>query len=220
MKPAEYDAWYDTPRGHWIGDAEFRLLHRLLASRRPETLLDVGCGTGWFSRRFADAGFAVTGVDVDEESLAWARARGGARIEYRIGDARQLPFQDKSFDCVASIAALCFVDDWPRAIREIARVCRRRFVLGLLHRHGLLWREKGRGDSGSSYAGAHWRTRAEIEATLHALPVRDVKFRYAVFDPAASILARVLERIVPSRVPLGSFLAVAANLVDEPRQSA
>jgi hypothetical protein len=89
---------------------------------------------------------------------------------------------------------------------------RRRFVPGLLHRHSLLWREKGRGDSGSSYAGAHWHTRAEVEAVLQSLPVRDARFGYAVFDPAASILARVLERIVPSRIPLGSFLAVTADV--------
>lgn len=211
MKPAEYDAWYDSPRGRWIGDTEFRLLQRLLAPKQGETLLDVGCGTGWFSRRFGEAGLRVTGVDVNEESLAWARARSGPRVEYRIGDARRLPFEDKSFDCVTSIAALCFVDDWPRAIREIARVCRRRFVLGLLHRHSLLWREKGR-DPRSSYAGAHWHNRAEIEAVLETLPARNTEFGYAVFVPSASTLARALERIVPSRVPLGSFLAVASDL--------
>ncbi len=30
MTPADYDAWYDTPRGHWIGTREFALLARLL----------------------------------------------------------------------------------------------------------------------------------------------------------------------------------------------
>jgi len=59
MTPAEYDAWYDSPRGRWIGETEFRLLQRLLALRPGETLLDVGCGSGWFTRRFAAAGKAA-----------------------------------------------------------------------------------------------------------------------------------------------------------------
>ena len=49
MQAAEYDAWYDTPRGRWIGETEFLLLHRLLEPRSSESLLDAGCGTGWFT---------------------------------------------------------------------------------------------------------------------------------------------------------------------------
>jgi len=71
MKPEQYDAWYRTPRGAWIGDTEFRLLLRLLAPQRGETLLDVGCGTGYFTRRCArEAGLQATGVDPDPQWLA------------------------------------------------------------------------------------------------------------------------------------------------------
>jgi protein-L-isoaspartate O-methyltransferase len=46
MNPADYDAWYDTPRGRWIGDTEYALAARLLAPQAGDSLLDVGCGTG------------------------------------------------------------------------------------------------------------------------------------------------------------------------------
>lgn len=46
--PAAYEAWYHTPRGHWIGDLEFILLQNLLRPEADASLLDVGCGTcGW-----------------------------------------------------------------------------------------------------------------------------------------------------------------------------
>ncbi len=52
----DYDAWYDSPRGRWIGEVEFELLARQLATKAGASLLDVGCGSGWFTRRLAAAG--------------------------------------------------------------------------------------------------------------------------------------------------------------------
>ena len=78
MTPAEYDAWYDSPRGRWIGETEFRLLQRLLALRPGETLLDVGCGSGWFTRRFAAAGdCGVTGRKIIVDTYGGKGSHGG-----------------------------------------------------------------------------------------------------------------------------------------------
>ena len=65
MTPKEYDAWYDSPYGRWTGNAEFELLCSHLNTTPGTSLLDVGCGTGWFTRRLAAAGLEVTGLDVD-----------------------------------------------------------------------------------------------------------------------------------------------------------
>lgn len=46
MKPADYDAWYDTPRGRWIGETEYALAARMLTAQPDDSLLDVGCGKG------------------------------------------------------------------------------------------------------------------------------------------------------------------------------
>jgi hypothetical protein len=73
--PEHYDSWCRTPRGAWIGEVEFRQLVDLLRPRPGESLLDVGCGTGWFSRRFArEAGLRVTGIDPDAQWLAFAQS--------------------------------------------------------------------------------------------------------------------------------------------------
>jgi ubiquinone/menaquinone biosynthesis C-methylase UbiE len=64
MNAADYDAWYRTARGAWIGEFECRLLQRLPQAEPGESLLDVGCGTGYFTRRFAaKSGLHVVGLD-------------------------------------------------------------------------------------------------------------------------------------------------------------
>ena len=74
MQPEQYDAWYATQRGAWIGEEEYRLIASLLAPRPGETLLDAGCGTGYFTRRFAaDAADGnVVGADIDPVMLRFA----------------------------------------------------------------------------------------------------------------------------------------------------
>lgn len=211
MTPAQYDAWYDTPRGRWVGETEFRLLRRLAAPQPGETLLDVGCGTGWFTRRFAaGSGWNITGVDNDTARLGFARAHG-RNERYLEGDARALPFADASMDCVISVAALCFIDDWPRALSEMARVARRRIVVGLLNRHSLLWLEKGRNGGAGGYRGARWHTAAEIGAALRELPMADIRIRTALFLPNGSVMARACERSLSNRLPWGGFLVAAAD---------
>ncbi len=211
MTPADYDAWYDTPRGRWVGETEFSLLHRLLAPQSGESILDVGCGTGWFTRRFASSnGWNVTGLDNDATRLDFARVHG-RNERYLEGDARALPFADASIDCVVSIAALCFIDDWRLALAEMARVARRRLVVGLLNRHSLLWWEKGREGGTGGYRGARWHTADEISEALTALPLTHIQIRGALFMPGASPLARACERCLPSRLRLGGFLVAAAD---------
>lgn len=211
MRPEDYDAWYDTPRGRWIGETEFALLHRMLTPRAGESLLDVGCGTGWFTRRFVDSNdLHVTGLDPNAEWLEYARQRA-PQLSWVEGDARKLPFADDSFDHVASVTALCFVDDWQQALGEMVRVARRRIVLGLLNRNSLLWREKGQHGGSGAYQGAHWHTAKEVRAALATLSGRNVQVRSAIFLPSDSGFARMLEQALPRQLPWGGFLAITAD---------
>ena len=52
------------------------VLQNLLSPEAGASLLDVGCGAGHFSRRFARVGFSVTGIDPDFAALKFARVQG------------------------------------------------------------------------------------------------------------------------------------------------
>lgn len=208
MTPEAYDDWYRTPRGAWIGETEYVLARRQLATRPGETLLDVGCGTGWFTRRFAADGALATGLDPNPEWLAYARAQSNSDIHWVNGDAQHLPFADEQFDCVVSITALCFVADERRAVAEILRVTRRRFAIGWLNRASLLYRQKA---GSGAYRGATWHTAGEVRHFFTALPVANLSLTSAVFLPGGGPVARTMERLLPNRLPRGALLIAAGG---------
>jgi SAM-dependent methyltransferase len=84
-------------------------------------LLDVGCGTGHQLLRWREYGYEVAGVDGSDEMLAHARDNNPG-ADLREADARELPFDDRSFDRVTSIEVLRYLPDPARSIKEMARV--------------------------------------------------------------------------------------------------
>lgn len=211
MTPEDYDAWYDTPRGCWVGEREWAMVNAALRLQPGDSVLDDGCGTGWFSRRAAAVAARLVGVDIDRASLDFVHRRSGDAAEYLLGDATALQFPDATFDKVMSIAALCFVNDWRRAVSEIVRVSRHRFAIGLLKRMSLLYLRKGRHGGSGAYAGAHWHTRGELRAALDDLQATDSMISYGVLVMSGSVAARAVERAAPGWVPLGSFLLLAGQ---------
>lgn len=215
MTPEQYDAWYDTPRGRWIGEREWAMAGDALRLQPGDSVLDVGCGTGWFTRHAEAVAQCVVGLDVDPASLHFARRKSARHTKYLQGDATALPFPGASFDKVMSIAALCFVPDWPHAIAEIVRVTRERFAIGLMNRHSMVYLRKGRHGGMGAYAGAHWHTRVELTNALRALPVVQCTLPSGIFDASAGRAARVVERVLPSSWPVGSLLLLSGRPAHE-----
>lgn len=212
MTPAEYEAWYHTPRGRWVSDSEFRLLTRLLQPQPGQRLLDAGCGTGHFTRRFAGLGLHTTGIDIDPQMIAFARGQD-PRSEYLTASMSVLPFGDGAFEHVTAITSLCFVEDYAPALQEMWRVCRNTLLLGLLNKHSLLYRQKhGRG----AYRGARWDTASSLRDSLAHFSPSSVKstIRTAIFTPGDSAVQRKLEAVLPDILPWGAFLAIALRKPD------
>ncbi|HLH65480.1 MAG TPA: class I SAM-dependent methyltransferase [Solirubrobacteraceae bacterium] len=122
-----------------------RDLDALLERAAPSSVLDVGCGEGVLTERWAlrlrastPAG-RVVGVDLDDPKLAahWGRRRA-ENLAFMAMDVERLRFADSEFDLVAATEVLEHVADPQRALSEMARVARR-FLLVSVPREPL-WR--------------------------------------------------------------------------------
>jgi len=90
-------------------------------------VLDLACGAGGFSFLLEDLGFQVIGLDSSETMLGRARKfaeEKRSKVEFVEGDARELPFEDGSFDYVLFIDSLVHFEPpgLNSVFREVARV--------------------------------------------------------------------------------------------------
>jgi malonyl-CoA O-methyltransferase len=113
---------YDSVAGlqRDVGNHLLALLEGMPAPRR---WLDLGSGTGHFSRALARRWPAASGVAVDiaEGMLSHARALGGAQWHV-LGDAEQLPLAQGSVSLVFSSLALQWCEDFAQVLAEANRV--------------------------------------------------------------------------------------------------
>src|SRR6476469_977138 len=94
---------------------------------RGERVLDIGCGTGNAALCAARAGGEIVGLDPAVLLIEVARERAAAEgfeIDFVVGQAESLPFDDATFDVVMSVFGVIFTADPDRAIREMLRVLR------------------------------------------------------------------------------------------------
>lgn len=91
------------------------------------SVLDIGCAKGFMLHDLAELipGIAVRGVDVS--TYAIENAIDDMKLQVQVGDARELPFEDKSFDVVIAINTIHNLerDECAKALREIERVNRK-----------------------------------------------------------------------------------------------
>jgi ubiquinone/menaquinone biosynthesis C-methylase UbiE len=166
---------------------------------RPDArVLDVGCGTGEWSRRVAALlpAARVEGVDVLPSSVAWAARQHAAlapRLAFAVGDAYALEAADAAFDLVACRHVLQAIPEPQRVIAELVRVTRPGGVVhllsedyGMLHLMSgprdpdLLWR-----DGPIAYTartGTDARVGRRSWSMLRAAGMIDVTVDYLIID--------------------------------------
>jgi 2-polyprenyl-3-methyl-5-hydroxy-6-metoxy-1,4-benzoquinol methylase len=116
-------------------------LEQLFGAAEPKSVLDVGCGEGVLTERWATqlGSGKVLGIDLEDPKLQaeWATRRR-PNLEFRTLQPGTLPFERDEFDLVAAIEVLEHVPDPETTVAEMARVARSHLLVSVPHEP--LWR--------------------------------------------------------------------------------
>jgi 2-polyprenyl-3-methyl-5-hydroxy-6-metoxy-1,4-benzoquinol methylase len=148
-----------------------RALDELWAKASPRSVLDVGCGEGVLTHKWAQRlrDGRVVGLDLEDPVIQaeWAK-RQAPNLEYRIMKAERLPFGDGEFELASAIEVLEHVPDPEHTVAEMARVASSHLLVSVPREP--LWRalNMARGaylrDLGNTPGHVnHWSKRSFIE---------------------------------------------------------
>lgn len=112
-------------------------LAKLCHIEKGSTVLDVGCGVGLTPVFLAkEYGCQVVGIDYIETMIEKSRNRAKKervtdRVEFRVADAQDLPFEDNTFDVVMTESVVAVLNDKQQALSEFVRVAKSGGYVGL-----------------------------------------------------------------------------------------
>ena len=166
QKAGKYHSWYASSAGRELGMEQCLAMQRALGEPGGRSLLEVGCGTGYFTDMFVRSGFGATGVDNSGAMIQVARETYGRDLNLIMADAGQLPFPDGRFDVVVFATSLEFMPGCGPALSEAQRVARSEMVFLMLnpdHPMNIRRRRRDR-DRGGVFADVRFQRPRELEA--------------------------------------------------------
>jgi SAM-dependent methyltransferase len=122
MKDYYEELWQRLPDDLAVPDKDVRLAHLLGDVRPGDRVLDLGCGSGWFTAELARVGAAPVGVEVAEAAVQRARGKH-PDLDFRLAPIDgPLPLEDGSFEVVWASEVMEHVADTARWLSEVRRV--------------------------------------------------------------------------------------------------
>ncbi|MCK4912845.1 MAG: class I SAM-dependent methyltransferase, partial [Candidatus Omnitrophica bacterium] len=125
----EYDAWYERNKFAYLSELE--AIRKVLPKGGKG--LEIGVGTG----RFAQALDIAMGIDPSKKMIDIAAQRD---VVVRWGFGEDLPFFEDTFDYIAIIITLCFVQNPQKVLKEAIRVLKKngKIILGIIDKNSFL----------------------------------------------------------------------------------
>ena len=122
LRESAYREHYEVEDRHWWYRGRWAVVQALLSRAdlpaRPR-ILDAGCGTGGYLKRYSLIGEA-SGVEPSAEAVRFCRERGLESVHQ--GGLESLPFEDDSFDLITATDVLEHIAAEQEALRELRRV--------------------------------------------------------------------------------------------------
>jgi SAM-dependent methyltransferase len=127
----EFDRWAETGRGDGMEKDHLPITLPVLEKMRPapaDNVLDVGCGSGWLTRRVAGMvpEGRVVGMDISDEMIRLARRNSlhHHNILYIAGEAGEIPWEPNFFHHAISVESGYYWRDPAAGVKELHRVLR------------------------------------------------------------------------------------------------
>jgi len=139
----KYADWYQTERGNYVGENEYLCLAEHIGNCSGKKIIEVGSGTGFFLRKFAQKAEEAVGFDLTEGMLKAGRkiaSEKGIEINFIQGNVLEgVPFADNYFDIVYSNSMIEFFEKDEEAEKVLAEMWRLlktggKFVVSVLNK--------------------------------------------------------------------------------------
>lgn len=114
--------WYARAHEQWIDE---------LALGDGDRVLEVGSGTGALTSQMSDCGYRVTGLDLSQAMIRRAN-KNHPYLDFRLGDATSLPYDDDTFDAVVAASVVNVVANAKQVLSEMRRVCKPGGIVSVL----------------------------------------------------------------------------------------
>lgn len=190
---------------------EKKLLTKLLDTiGHAEKLLEIGCGTGHFTRWLDSMGLECYGLDLSHLMLREAKKLwpNGSLLQ---GESSHLPFKDKSFDVVSFIACLEYMPNIAKVVNEAARVSRKGIIIGLMNKWSLptmrriIQMKMGKNPY---YNNVRFYSIFDIKHVLKEA----LHDRYTICFWSTAVFPKIFGDTESAHLPFGAFLGIAVKL--------
>ena len=216
----KYERWFASPIGQNALYCERRLLEHMVAGwpRRGASLLEVGCGTGFFLESLWQMGFEITGLDLSPGMVKAARSRLGNKAEISVGNGECLPFLHNEFDYTVLWTVLEFCDDPGAMLREAARVSKHGILVGFLNRWSFYYLSHGN-QTHKTLGRGHWYSWPKMKRMISVNTGKTPQNAHSVLvGPVSTWKKSFPYRLVSSRlIPpwTGAFTAARVDFRDQ-----
>jgi ubiquinone biosynthesis O-methyltransferase len=100
---------------------------------KGKNVLDVGCGTGFFTYQIAKEAESVTGIDIFKDNITFANCNNRMNnVLFMTANAEKLPYKDDSFDIIFCSEVIEHIKNKGVAIKEFSRVLKHNGILLLV----------------------------------------------------------------------------------------
>lgn len=217
---------WGTPAGKVRADrrASYFIRHGDITAGKK--VLEIGCGTGEFTKRIAQTGADITAIDISPDLLEIARKTiPNATVGFHIQNVEKLDFEDGSFDVVIGSSILHHLNLNP-ALKEIYRVLKIRGGVVFTEPNMLnpqIWLERNipiirklTNNSSDETAFVRWRLKKELKNLgFNNVSIRPFDFLHpftpSMLIPFISNIGNFVEKIPYAREIAGSLLIYASK---------